>query len=173
VKLLSRADIQLLAFCCAGLWVIFKISVGEEDGCLRVALPVAAFLEMHIKSVTSRATTATRAGCVHRGLGHHRPYSGRGSRNTADDDRDPTYSSWHIEGLTANTISVVEQLAYKNKAFTTVLQETQCTTADKLLIPKFSLAGSVLSRKHGLATFVHEWLEGSLVDQSSEQSETE
>ena len=41
------------------------------------------------------------------------------------------------------------------------------------MIPNFSLAGSVLSRKHGLATFVHERLEWSLVDQSSEQSETE
>ena len=43
------------------------------------------------------------------------------------------------------------------------------------MIPNFSLAGSVLSRKHGLVTFVHERLEleWSLVDQSPEQSETE
>ena len=37
------------------------------------------------------------------------------------------------------------------------------------MIPNFSLVGSVLSRNHGLATFVHERLE---VDQSPEQSET-
>jgi len=57
------------------------------------------------------------------------------------------------------------------------LQETYCTPADKLVIPNFSLAGSVesnpgldlspagsvLSRKHGLATFAHERLEWSLV----------
>jgi len=64
------------------------------------------------------------------------------------------------EGLTANKISISEQLAYKNKAFALVLlQETHCTISDKLVIPDFSLTGSVLSRKHGLATFVHERLE--------------
>jgi len=41
------------------------------------------------------------------------------------------------------------------------------------VIPNFSLAGSVLSRNHGLATFAHERLEWSLVNQSPEQSETE
>jgi len=76
-------------------------------------------------------------------------------------------------GLTADKISVIEQLAYKNKAFIIVLQETHCTTADKLVIPNFALPGSVLSRNHGLATFVHERLEWSMVDQSPEQLETE
>ena len=79
----------------------------------------------------------------------------------------------NTEGLTADKISVIEQLAYKNKAFIIVLRETHCTTADKLVIPNFSLAGSVQSRNHGLATFVHERLEWSLVDQSPEHSETE
>jgi len=53
------------------------------------------------------------------------------------------------------------------------VQETHSTTADKLVIPNFSLAGSILSRNHGLATFVHERLKWSLVDQTAEQSETE
>jgi len=75
--------------------------------------------------------------------------------------------------LTANKISVIEQLAYKKKAFIIVLQETHYTTADKLVIPYFSLAGSVLSRNHGLTTFVHEQLKWSLVDQSPDQTETE
>jgi len=78
-----------------------------------------------------------------------------------------------MEGLTADKISIIEQLAYENKAFIIVLQETHCTTADKLLISNFSLAGSVLTRNNGHATFVHERLEWSLVDQSPEQSETE
>jgi len=39
--------------------------------------------------------------------------------------------------------------------------------------PRFRRLWSVLSRKHGLATFVHERLEWSLVDQSPKQSETE
>jgi len=79
----------------------------------------------------------------------------------------------NIEGFTGNSISVIEQLAYKNKAFIIALQETHCTTGNKLVIHNFSLSGSVLSRKDGLATFVHERLEWSLVDQSPEQSETE
>ena len=70
----------------------------------------------------------------------------------------------NTEGLTAEKVSVIEQLAYKNKVFIIVLQETHGTTAGKLVIPNFSLAGSVLRRKHGRATFVHERLEWSLVD---------
>ena len=104
-------------------------------------------------------------------MGHETPFSGRGSRN-AEDTR-PNILQLKTEGLTAGKISVTEQLAYKNKAFIIVLQETHCLTADKLVIPTFSLAGSVLSRNHDLATFVHERLEWSLVDQSPEQSETE
>ena len=40
------------------------------------------------------------------------------------------------------------------------------------MIPNLSLTGSVLCRKHGLATFVHERLQWSRVDQSPNQSET-
>jgi len=58
------------------------------------------------------------------------------------------------EGLTVNKISVIEHLAYKNKAYVIVLQQTHCTIAHKLVIPNFLLAGSVLSKKHGLATFL-------------------
>jgi len=119
-----------------------------------------------------RATAATRIGCVRHGLGHQTPFSGRGSRNAAEDQR-PSILQLNTEGLTADKISVIEQLAYKNKAFIIVQQETHCTTADKLVIPNFSLSGSILSRNHGLATFVHERLEWSLVDRSPEQSETE
>jgi len=61
----------------------------------------------------------------------------------------------NTKGLSTNKISVNEQLGYKNKAFIIVPHESHCTTADKLVIPNFSLAGSVMSRIHGLATFVH------------------
>jgi len=97
------------------------------------------------------------------------PFSVRGSRTAAEDLR-PNILQLNTEGLTADKISVIEQLAYKNKASIIVLQKTHCTTADKLVIPNFSLAGSILSRNHGLATFVHERLEWSLFDQSPEQS---
>jgi len=120
-----------------------------------------------------RATTATCAGCVQRGMGQTTPFSGHGSRNAVEDDPRPNILQLNTEGLTDNKISVIEQLAYQNKAFIIVLQETHCTTADKLVIPNFSLAGSILSTNHGLATFVHERLEWSMVDQSPEQSETE
>jgi len=85
---------------------------------------------------------------------------------------DPTELQLNTEGITANKISVIEQLAYKNKAFIIVLQETHWTTADKHVIPNFSPARSILSRNHGLDTFVYQRLEWSLVDQSPEQSET-
>ena len=53
------------------------------------------------------------------------------------------------------------------------LQETHCTCADTLIVPGFALVGSSLSRKNGLATFVHDRLKWTLVDQSPATSETE
>ena len=47
-----------------------------------------------------------------------------------------------------------------------LLQETHCTDAEKLVLPSYQLAGSSLSRKHGLATFVQERLKYTLLDQS-------
>jgi len=49
----------------------------QDDRCLHVALPVAAFLEMPTKPVNSRATTATRAGCVQHRLGRNMPFKAR------------------------------------------------------------------------------------------------
>ena len=49
----------------------------------------------------------------------------------------PNLLQLNISGLPANKISVIEQLGYKNKSFIIALQETHCTTADKLVIPKF------------------------------------
>jgi len=92
-----------------------------EDRCLHVALPFAAFLEMLTKSVNLRATAATRTGCVRHGVGHQTPFSGRDSRNAAEDLR-PNILQLNTEGLTDNKISVIEQLAYKNKAFIIVFQ---------------------------------------------------
>ena len=137
-----------------------------------MALPVAALLEILTKSVNLRAAAATRSGCVRHGVGHHTPFSGHGSRNAAEDLR-PNILQLNTKRLTADKTFVIEQLVYKNKAFIIVLQETHCTTADKLVIPNFSLAGSILSRNHNLATFIHKRLELLLVDQSPEQSETE
>ena len=111
----------------------------EEDKCLHVTLPVVAFLQMLTKSVTMRATTATRARCVWHGMGHNMPFSGRGNRNAAKDDPWPNILQLNTEGLTANKYFVTQQLAYKNKTFLqeihyNVLQEIHCTTADKQVV---------------------------------------
>ena len=95
----------------------------EEDSCLHVAFPVATFPENAYKSATTRATAATRAGCVQRGMGQATPLE-CSSRNAAEDDPWPKNIQLNTGGLTAGKISVIEQLAYKNKAFIIVIQET-------------------------------------------------
>jgi len=75
---------------------LLNTPTGEGDRCLHVALPVAAFPEMLTKSVITRATTATRAGCVQRGMSQATPFSGRGSSAAEmlpKTTHDPTYSS--------------------------------------------------------------------------------
>ena len=52
-----------------------------------------------------------------------------------------------------------------------LLQETHSTDAEKLVLPNYQLAGSSLSRKHGLATFVQKRLKYTLLDQSPPTSE--
>ena len=61
----------------------------------------------------------------------------------------------------------------QSEALFILLQETHCTDAEKLVLPHYQLAGSSLSRKHGLATFVHERLRYMFLDQSPPTSEIE
>ena len=75
--------------------------------------PIATFLQMPTKPIATSATTATHAGCVRRGP----PFSRRGSVLGADDDRRARILQLNAEGLAASKINVIEQLAYKNKAF--------------------------------------------------------
>ena len=70
-------------------------------------------------------------------------------------------------------INVLHHLALQYEALVILQQETHCTCVNKLTIPGFALAGSSLTRKHCLATFVHDRLKWTLVDQSSATSETE
>ena len=84
-------------------------------------------------------------------------FSERGG-SAVDKYHRPTILQLNVEGLTTSKIKVVEQLAHKNRALVTLLQETHCTSADRLALPHYSLAGSTQSRKYGLATFVHESL---------------
>lgn len=70
-------------------------------------------------------------------------------------------------------MNVLSHLATQLGALVILLQETHCTSAEKLVLPNYVLAGSSLSRKHGLATFVQERLNCTLLDQSPVTSETE
>ena len=83
----------------------------------------------------------------------------------------PAMLQLNIEETTTSKICMVERLAQKTKALIILLQETHCTCIDKLVIPNLALAGSIPSRKHGLATFVHESLSWSLAGQSPKDSE--
>ena len=70
-------------------------------------------------------------------------------------------------------MNVLHHLAMQSEALVILLQETHCTDAEKLVLPHYQLAGSSLSRKHGLATFVHERLRYTFLDQSPPTSEIE
>ena len=61
----------------------------------------------------------------------------------------------------------------QSEALVILLQENHCTNAEKLLLPNYQLAGSSLSGKHRLATFVHERLRYTLLDQSPPTLEIE
>ena len=55
-------------------------------------------------------------------------------------------------------MNVLHYLALQFEALITLLQGAHCTNAEKLVLPGFQLAGSLLSRKHGLATFINKQL---------------
>ena len=100
-------------------------------------------------------------------------FSGRGnariklpfSGHIANKFRRPIILQLNFEGLTASKMNVLHDLAMQSKALVILLQETHCTDAEKLVLQNYQLAGSSLSRKHGLATFIHERLRYTLLDQ--------
>ena len=108
-------------------------------------------------------------------------FSGRGnariklpfSGHIANKFRRPAILQLNIKGLTASKMNVLHHLAMQSEALVILLQETHCTDAEKLVLPNYQLAGSSLSRKHGLATFVHKRLRYTLLDQSPPTSEIE
>ena len=72
--------------------------------------------------------------------------------------RRPAILQLNIEGLTASKMSILHHYAAHREALIILLQETHCTSAQSLVLPDYQLAGSFLSRKHGLATLVDERL---------------
>ena len=101
-------------------------------------------------------------------------FSGRGDahlRRTVNKFQRPSILQLNIDGLTASKMSVLHHLALQCEALVILLQETHCTSVERLDLPSYHLAGFSLSRKHGLATFVHERLKWILIDQSPPTSE--
>ena len=106
-------------------------------------------------------------------------FSGRGnariklpfSGHIANKFRRPTILQLNIVGLTASKMNVLHHLAMQSETLVILLQEAHCTDAEKLVLPNYQLARSSLSRKHGLATFVHERLRYTLLDQFPPTSE--
>ena len=107
---------------------------------------------------TSRQTSFSGLGNVRIKL----PFSG----HIDNKFRRPTILQLNIEGLIASKMSVLHHLAMQSEALVILLQETHYTDAEKLVLPNYQLAGSSLSRKHGLATIVYERLIYTRLDQS-------
>ena len=85
--------------------------------------------------------------------------------NTVNKFRRPAVLQLNIEGLTASKMNVLHHLDVQYEALGILLQKIYCTCANKLTIPSFALTGSSLSRKHSLATFVHDRLKWTFADQ--------
>ena len=79
----------------------------------------------------------------------------------------PTILQLNIKGLTAHKINALHYLALQFEALIILLQENNCSNTEKLVLPSFQLAGSFLTRKYGLSSFVLEQLRYTLLNQSS------
>ena len=72
----------------------------------------------------------------------------------------------NVEGLTTAKLDIIRHLADSHEVPAVLLQETHCGKADFLRLPGFHLAGSILSRQHGMATFVRSDLSWTATGQS-------
>ena len=95
------------------------------------------------------------------------------SGHIANKFRRPTILQLNIEGLVVSKMNVLHHLAMQSEAVVILLQEVHYTDAEKLVLSNYQLAGSSLSRKHGLATFVHKRPRYTLLHQSPQTSEIE
>ena len=126
-----------------------------------------------------RVSTHSDVQC--RSASRQTSFSGRGnawiklpfSGHIVNKFRRPTILQLNIEAFTASKMNVLHHLAMQSEALVMLLQETHCTNAKKSVLLSYQLAGSSLSRKHGLATFVHELLRYTLLDQSPPTSDIE
>ena len=79
--------------------------------------------------------------------------------------RRPTILQLNIEG-TVSKMNIFHYLALQFEALVILLQETHCNNAENLVLTSYQLAGSSSNRKRSLATFVHERLWYTLLEQS-------
>ena len=80
-----------------------------------------------------------------------RPFQGRSPKSF---DGQPTILRLDIECLTASKRIIQQHLA-ELEALVILLQDTQCTTAERLVIANYTIAWFSLSKKYSFATFVH------------------
>ena len=59
--------------------------------------------------------------------------SGRVRASTVEKFQEPTIVQLKIKGLTASKISIIEQVANKNKTLYILIQETHCTNLNKMI----------------------------------------
>ena len=129
-----------------------NIKLWEKDKHLHVVLTVSSILKnMQNKACQSRASILTSGSgfFVQSRVKEKTTLSGCGSVTTVEKYRGPTILQLNIEALTTSKISIIEYVA-NNKALAVLIQRTHCTNINRMVLPHFSLAGSVLSRKHGL-----------------------
>ena len=79
----------------------------------------------------------------------------------------------NVEGLTNAKLEIIRHLADSHKVAAVLLQETHCMAEDTLKLPGFHLAGSILSRHHGIATFVRSDLGWTATGQSPPNASVE
>ena len=82
----------------------------------------------------------------------HVPFSGQASQDVIR--YGVTVLHLNVEGLTKAKTSIIEQLLQTHKPTAILLQETHMKESSRLKIPGFTLAASMESDIHGIATFV-------------------
>ena len=165
-------------------WVNYSVKephseIGTDRRCFLVAQSVSApVLQTRMtdrNQISPNGRSSTVTDVLARPCKWQTPFSGRddASKRIVNKFRRPVIFQLNIKGLTASKISVLYHLAAQHEALVILLQKTYCTCAQRLVLPDYQLAGFSISRKHGLATFVHERPKWTLFDQSPPTSETE
>ena len=124
-------------------------SFGGEIRHLHVVSPVSDYnvqrkpIKPKISEYPNQSPSSTAD--AHCGL-QKPPFSGRAAGYQPGPAVNNAILQLNVEGITSSRLSIIEQLAFENKA-SVVLQETHCTMRDKLVLPNYALAGYTASGK--------------------------